>query len=77
LSADLIGSAVSTNKIVQFNVGNFDSLLSSSNNVFTESGGPSNFGFDWGLPFFLGRNVFIGISGRAAPGLGTGPFVAF
>jgi hypothetical protein len=78
LSASLIGSTGSPTKTVPFNVGNFDSLFSaSSNNVFSEIGGPSNFGFDWGLPFFLGRNVFIGISGRTAPGLGTGPYVAF
>jgi len=78
LSASQIGSTGSPSKTGLFNVGNFDSLFSSSdNNVFSEIGGPSNFGFDWGLPFFLGRNVFIGISGRVATGLGTGPFVAY
>jgi Protein of unknown function (DUF3443) len=32
--------------------------------------------FDWGLPFFYGRRVFIGIEGQPSP-LGTGPFFAF
>ncbi|MEJ8834930.1 DUF3443 domain-containing protein [Ramlibacter sp. AN1133] len=32
--------------------------------------------FDWGLPFFFGRTVFVAISGRATPA-GTGPFWAF
>lgn len=32
--------------------------------------------FDWGLPFFYGRRVFIGIDGQVSP-LGTGPFYAF
>ena len=32
--------------------------------------------FDLGLPFFFGRNVYIGIEGRAA-GTATGPFFAF
>jgi hypothetical protein len=32
--------------------------------------------FDWGLPFFYGRRVFIGIDGQASS-LGTGPFYAF
>ena len=33
-------------------------------------------GFDWGLPFFYGRRVFLGIEGEASPG-GTGPYYAF
>jgi hypothetical protein len=33
--------------------------------------------FDWGIPFFLGRNVYIGIDGRLSPGLATGPFWAY
>lgn len=32
--------------------------------------------FDFGLPFFLGRRVLVGIEGSASP-LGTGPFYAF
>ena len=32
--------------------------------------------FDWGLPFFYGRKVFIGIDGQSSP-MGTGPFNAF
>jgi hypothetical protein len=32
--------------------------------------------FDWGLPFFYGRKVFIGIEGTVTP-QGTGPFYAF
>jgi hypothetical protein len=32
--------------------------------------------FDWGLPFFLGRTVFVAFDGRSTPA-GTGPFWAF
>jgi hypothetical protein len=33
--------------------------------------------FDWGLPFFYGRNVFIAIDGANTPGGGVGPYIAF
>ena len=32
--------------------------------------------FDWGLPFFYGRRVFVGIQAQPSS-LGTGPFYAF
>jgi hypothetical protein len=34
------------------------------------------YGFDWGVPFFFGRNVFVAIEGSSTPG-GTGPYVAY
>ncbi|GFO69943.1 lipoprotein [Geomonas limicola] len=77
LSATDVGINGTPSLPVTFNVGNFRGLFTStSNNVFVEVGGPSNFGFDWGLPFFMGRNVYIGISGQSSS-LGTGPYVAF
>jgi hypothetical protein len=33
-------------------------------------------GFDWGLPFFYGRRVFLGIEGEVSPA-GIGPYYAF
>lgn len=62
---------------VQFQVDNYNTLASSSNNVFSDLAAPGPAGqFDWGFPFFLGRNVFIGIEGRTSS-LGAGPYWAY
>ena len=62
---------------VNFSVESFDSLAKTGNNVFSNIGGTASDGntFDWGLPYFLGQDVFIAISG-AATSLGTGPYFA-
>lgn len=62
---------------IPFRTGNFINLNSTGNRVFDNIGGPFHGGiFDWGLPFFLGRNIFIGIEGKNTS-LGQGPFWAF
>jgi hypothetical protein len=72
---------------VSFSIANARSLFAArSNVVFDNLGGPSapaqsgsvDVGtyFDWGLPFYFGRNVFTAIEGQATP-VGAGPFVAF
>jgi hypothetical protein len=79
LSAITEGFTGTPSASVPFQIGNATSLFSSGNNVFIQLGGslPALGGFDWGLPFFLGRSVFVGIDGRTATGLGTGPFWAY
>jgi hypothetical protein len=44
--------------------------------LFDNLGGPQPSEFDWGLPFFFGRSVHVGIENRTSP-LGTGPYWAF
>jgi Protein of unknown function (DUF3443) len=62
---------------VSFSVGNADSLISNVNNAAIPNlAGPDPAFFDWGLPFFFGRNVFTAIDGRSTPG-GTGPYQAY
>jgi hypothetical protein len=69
------GSAIS----LSFGVGNFDSIISSSSEVSAEVGGGSVSStpqFDWGLPFFFGRSVYVGLEGTKSV-LGTGPYWAY
>jgi hypothetical protein len=69
--------ANSTQGQVSFSISNADSLLSNlQNSVFSDLGGANPGSFDWGLPFFFGRNVFTGIEGQISPG-GQGPFFAY
>jgi hypothetical protein len=68
------GSTVSAN--IAFSIANGLSLIDSPNTTFNNLGGPAPFTFDWGLPFFLGRTVFIGIEGQQSAA-GTGPYWAY
>ena len=77
LSAVNTGSNSSTASSVNFLVGNAINLSNNaSNSVFIELGASGGGDFDWGLPFYIGRNVYIGIEG-AASSLGTGPYYAY
>jgi hypothetical protein len=75
LSATTKGSGGSPSGVIFFQIGNASSLFSSPNNVFIELGGTDT-SFDWGIPFFLGRNVYVGIEEKTSS-LGTGPYWAY
>jgi hypothetical protein len=76
LSATNKGASGAPSGVVSFQIANFDALLASpANNVFADIGG-DNANFDWGLPFHLGRNVYIGIEGKASS-LGSGLYWAY
>jgi len=75
LSATMMSGA--TSSTVNFAVQDADTLFSNqSANVFPGLAGPNTGTFDWGLPFFFGRNVFTAIESASTPG-GTGPYWAF
>ena len=69
-----------------FNAESVNILFNTANTAFNDVTGPnptcfvnSNTSapcFDWGLPFFFGRNVFVAIEGQNTPA-GTGPFWAY
>ena len=80
LGATLFG-ANAASKAVVFTIDNVIALFTPASvglAVFPTMSGPigSNNIFDWGLPFFFGRKVVIGIEGSTSA-LGTGPLIAF
>lgn len=76
LSATNTAASGSPSEVVSFQIGNFDILSASSNNVFVEIGGDDPSEFDWGLPFYFGRNIYVGLEGRDSS-LGSGPYWAY
>jgi hypothetical protein len=66
------------NTTINFTITNA-TQLPAQNFIFNDLGAPAPStiaGFDWGLPFFFGRNVFVAIAGKSTPG-GTGPYTAY
>jgi hypothetical protein len=62
--------ATSTSGTITFNIANADTLFASGNAAFNDLGGdsgtsPANDYFDFGLPFFFGKKVYVGM----APGM--------
>ena len=78
-TATLTGQNATT-ATANFSVSNADAVFAANPNfaAFADLGGtPTDAqGFDLGLPFYFGRNVFTAIESRATPG-GTGPYFAF
>jgi len=83
-SSPLSFSAVNTelsgspSSLVNFQLANPIPLFSSGNAAISNVGGPTFSAglFDWGLPFFFGRTVYVGLGGKVSV-LGTGPFWAY
>lgn len=70
-----------TSGTIRFSVGNAAMMFSGSTgnyDAFSAIAGPSNSaeGFDWGLPFFYGRAVYIAIEGKNTS-KGPGPYWAY
>ena len=71
------GSKTIVSQNVAFSIANAATLLNSVAAAFNNLGGDNpEAAFDWGLPFFFGRTVFIGIESQTSPA-GTGPYWAY
>ncbi len=68
----------SVSATVAFRVGNTDTLFNNANAyVYDDLAGPGdNTSFDWGFPFFIGRDTFVAWDGASTPG-GSGPYFAW
>ena len=76
LSATITGLSGSPSNPISFQIGNFTALTSSPSIMVFSDIGASSPDFDWGLPFYFGRNVFVGVEGTTSS-LGTGPYFAY
>jgi hypothetical protein len=56
-----------TSGTVNFSIANAETLFSVDDNAYGDLGGTFSSGFDWGLPFFFGRNVYVGIQSTTNP----------
>ena len=70
-------NGATTNTVV-FSVDDFDTVTAANptDAAFSNLAGPNAGGFDWGLPFFYGRNVYTAINGTMV-GTTPGPFWAY
>ncbi|MGA9653905.1 MAG: DUF3443 family protein [Polyangia bacterium] len=72
------GSTGSTGTSVKFSIANADDLITQNPTyaAYGNLGGPGGGSFDWGLPFFYGRRVFVALAEQATPA-GPGPYLGF
>jgi hypothetical protein len=76
LSAVHLGVNGTTNTLA-FGVANADVFFGSTLfSAFSMLSGPNSGSFDWGVPFFYGRNVFTAVESQGTPG-GLGPYWAY
>lgn len=61
---------------INFSIANTESQLETRNAAFNNIGGPLQGYFDWGLPFFFGKSVYFGITGKASAN-NTGPYYGY
>lgn len=76
-SLSATNSSGTVTNTVHFTIGNASQLFAVNSAVaFPTLGGPDPAMFDWGLPFFFGRRVYVALEGGQTSA-GAGPFWAY
>lgn len=78
-AATLVAASNGAQVSLSFEIANASTLFATGNTAFDNLGAPwdsTPSEFDWGMPFFYGRQVYFAIEGRTADG-STGPYLAF
>jgi hypothetical protein len=70
------GSSGTPQNMISFEIYNATDLVNTGNGVFPSFASSDTTEFDWGLPFFLGRTVYVGIEGTTSS-IGSGPYWAY
>jgi hypothetical protein len=76
ITATILSASGSPRDQVTFKISSFLAFQKAQNQVSAELGGNTSGLFDWGLPFFFGRRVFVAMTGAQTP-LGMGPYWAY
>lgn len=80
LTATIIGATNGVRGTVNFSIANAHNLVNNNPGfvAFNNIGAPIDAvtGFDWGLPFFYGRRVFVAVEDYTTPA-GKGPYIAY
>lgn len=77
VSLSATNTSGTSSNTVEFTIDNASDLFATNSAVaFPTLGGPDPSTFDWGLPFFFGRTIYVAIEGRQTSA-GSGPFWAY
>lgn len=73
----IVGTGTVTCNAVTFNIDNANTVLNFNNDSYNNVGVYYSGGFDWGMPFYYGRNIFHLINGKTSTNMGAGPAWGF